>query len=111
MFSIPDYSYIASPYSHPDKWVQHERYLAVMKFVARCMNEGEFVYSPILHCHELARNFNLPGDHLYWQKMNRAMQGHAAKTIVLRLTGWDVSKGVQDEITYAKLIEQPIEYV
>lgn len=112
MFSLPNYSYVASPYSHPDKWMEHERYLAVMKFVAQRMKDAdEYLYSPILHCHEMARNYALPGDALFWQKFNQAMQGRAEKTIVLMLNGWEQSKGVQYEITFANMLEQPIEYV
>lgn len=111
-FLLPSYSYVASPYSHEDKWMEHQRYLAVMKFVAtRTKENNELLFSPILHWHPCARHHELPTDALYWQKFNHAMQGRAAKTIVLMLDGWEQSKGVQYEITFAKTLEQPIEYV
>lgn len=111
MFSLPNFSYVASPYSHPIKWYQHERYLALMKFVAGRIREGELVYSPILHCHEMAKLHELPTDAKFWEKYNNAIQGRAAKLIVLQLSGWEQSTGVAAEIAFANLLEQPIEYV
>lgn len=97
--------YIASPYSHPDPEVQHQRYLDVMQFVAWCLEaQGPtpVPFSPILYCHEMAKRFMLPTDFLFWRAFNRGIIRASVHMTILRLPGWDQSKGVRDEIDFAE---------
>lgn len=96
------YVYLASPYSHADPEVVEQRYEAVLAATAAFMDEGYFVYSPIVHGHELARRHDLPTDHAFWRGQNEAMLEHAAALWVLKLDLWALSVGVAFEIGFAR---------
>ena len=104
------FSYIASPYSSPNGVVMTERFKQVESFVAQLLIADHFVYSPIVHCHELARGHELRTDFDYWQRYNRAMLSKASLLIVLMLDGWEDSKGVQAEIAFAEQCGIPVDY-
>ncbi len=100
--------YIASPYTNKDPDVVKKRFYDVMEFTANLMKRNIAVYSPIVHCHELASTHNMPTTFEYWQKMNHAMLDASKGMVVLTLPGWENSKGVEDEIQYAKSKKLPI---
>lgn len=95
------YIYIGSPYTDKSKLVQHKRYLQVSEVVADMLCKGVHVYSPIVHCHELAKKFRLPGDFDFWCKYNYAMLEQASHFHILELDGWNDSKGLKAEIKFA----------
>jgi hypothetical protein len=82
------YLYLASPYSHVDPARRHGRYRAACAATCWLLNIRCWVYSPIVHCHELARLHDLPGDFEFW-----------------RMTD---SIGVKNEIAYARRNMKPI---
>lgn len=41
--------YVASPYSHPDKKIQEERYVLVSKACAELVSKGYIAFSPITY--------------------------------------------------------------
>lgn len=90
--------YLASPYSHPHRSVRFQRFIAVSLATAKLMNEGEVVYSPIVHNHTLAELVDLPRDWDYWKKFDTEMLSKADRFIILKLLGWTESKGVTAEI-------------
>lgn len=94
--------YIASPYTHQNQAVRNDRFRDAMKFTAALMKLEIPCYSPIVHCHELANTYELPTTFEYWIKMNHAMIDVSLGVVVLKIDGWDTSKGVTDEIEYAK---------
>lgn len=93
--------YIASPYSHPDPAVRDARHLAVMSFTAKIMRQGQVPFSPIVHCHDIAIRFGLPGDFSFWQRYNFEMLRLATTLYILCLPGWEESIGVRAEFQYA----------
>ena len=95
------YVYLGSPYTDKSKLVQHNRYLQVSRVVADMLCHGVHVYSPIVHCHELAKRFRLPGDFQFWQDYNYAMLERSSAFHLLELTGWNDSKGLKAEIKFA----------
>lgn len=102
------YIYLGSPYTDKSKLVQHTRYLQVSKVVADMLCHNIHVYSPIVHCHELAKRFRLPGDFDFWQEYNYAMLEQASHFHLLELEGWNDSKGLQSEIKFALAKAIPI---
>ena len=85
--------YVASPYTGAEQ----ERYEAVMKFVAHHTKEGQILYSPIVHFHPMACQYDLPRDFPFWKKHIMVMLGEADNLWVLCLNGWQESKGVTYE--------------
>ena len=105
------YVYLASPYSHADASVRESRYEAASYATAHLLNQRTWVYSPIVHCHELAKKFDLPTDFKFWKDYNFAMLSHARKLIILRCDGWEASKGVAAEKIEAERLNIPVEYL
>jgi len=95
------YAYVASPYSHPDAAIRQLRYEAARHFVAWCLNAHDWVYSPIVHCYDLALANSLRTDADFWRLYNVAMLGQARALYVLAIDGWETSKGVTFERTVA----------
>lgn len=104
------YLYLASPYSHDDKEIEHMRYLGALNATAHLISRHVAIYSPIVHCHELARAAELPTDFEFWMRYNYRMLSAARKLLVLKLDGWEFSVGVRAEITYALTHCKPVLY-
>jgi len=92
--------YVASPYSHPAPAVREDRYRAVQEYTAILLRARSWCYSPIVHCHHLAQTFQLPFTADYWQEYNEHMLERSDALHVLKLPGWEDSRGVQAEIRY-----------
>lgn len=99
--------YLASPYTHADKGIMHQRFVEVERATAGLMAKRIHVYSPIVHCHELARNFSLPTDFDYWKSYNFDMIRRCDSFLILNIDGWVESKGVQGERKFAELCQLP----
>jgi len=93
--------YIGSPYTHTLEMVMQERYEMVTEFCARCAIKGHFVYSPIAHWHPIAVRHNLPRDYKWWEELDKDILSCAKEMWVLRLDGWNKSKGLLREIVIA----------
>lgn len=102
--------YLASPYSHPDKYVVEARVLATAAFVAYHLQAGVHLISTIVHNHELAKHHKLPTDAKFWESYNEDLIRSCSGVWVLKLDGWAWSKGVAAEEIYAARLGIPIEY-
>jgi hypothetical protein len=80
--------YLASPYSAASEELMEERYASALDAVAQLLRQRRWVYSPIVHCHELARRCGLPRDFAFWRDYNFAMLDRADAFCVLQLPGW-----------------------
>jgi Domain of unknown function (DUF1937) len=92
------YIYLASPYSDPDPRVRKRRHLAAEAAVHWMLCRKIWVYSPIVHCHFLAENFEMPTDRAFWRPYNRAMLRQAVELWVLRIPGSNNSSGITEEL-------------
>lgn len=102
--------YLASPYSHPDERVRTRRYIATREFVYDRLNAGFAVVSPIVYCHQFARDFSAPTDAKAWLHLNQELLLRCEEVWVLKLQGWDESVGVLGEISTAKFLGLPLHY-
>lgn len=103
--------YLATPYSHPDEDVQEKRFLEVNRVASDLMRRGIYVYSPISHTYPIALAGDLPKSWEFWQTYCRIMLGVCSKLIVLMQDGWQQSIGVQREISIAREMDIPIEFM
>ncbi len=94
------YTYLASPYSHPDAAVREARYDAALACLAHMLKIRVWTYSPIVHCHRLSIEVGLPGDHEFWRDYDRAMIQSAQNFAVLAVDGWRESRGVTEELEF-----------
>lgn len=94
--------YLASPYTHVDKSVQESRYQLTMDALAVFLAQGEFVYSPIVHCHEMAKKHAMPTDYKFWWDYNVDFIDNSNGLYVLCIDGWLESKGLKKEVEYSE---------
>lgn len=92
--------YMASPYSGTPEQ-QQERYEKARWAAAELIKQGSVIFSPIVHCHEILFNHDLPGDIDFWHWYDRAMIEAAHTFAILKLPGWDESKGIKWETQVA----------
>ncbi len=102
--------YLASPYSHPDAAVRQARFEAACHAAAELIRRGHVVFSPIAHSHCIAQH-GLPADWGYWERHDRRLLAACDELWVLKLEGWQHSRGVQAEIAIAWAMGKPIRFV
>lgn len=74
--------------------------------------QGIPAYSPIAHTHPIAVECGIdPLDHEIWLPADRPMMDAACGLVVVKMDGWQESKGVNYEIT--RFLEQgkPVHYM
>jgi hypothetical protein len=103
--------YLGQPYTHSDPAKRYERFYSAFKYTAAQLIAGEHIYSPIVHCHEMAIAFKMPKDFDFWEKYNYAMLTRASELRILKLSGWEESVGLKAEIVLAERLELPISFV
>ena len=64
--------------------------------------EGINIFSPIVHWHETAEQYDLPTDAEWWRKMNFDAINRCDGMYLLAMPGWEESKGVQMEMSWAE---------
>lgn len=94
--------YIGSPYSHPDDEVRHNNFRLVSDLAARLCSEGKVAFSPITYGHTLLDFKEMPSDWKFWQNFCLSFLVHADELLVYQMPGWDQSRGLADEIEFAK---------
>ena len=100
---IKPFIYIASPYSHPDKDVMEENFRKVSQIAADLTAEGYIVLSPITYGHTLLQFKDMPGDWPFWASFCFSLLVKADKILVCdNMEGWDKSRGVEEEISFAR---------
>ena len=103
--------YLASPYSHIAEAKRQERFCQACIVAADLIYQGFLVFSPICHTHPIAQASNLPLDWNYWKALDESFLSWCDELWVLKLEGWEESKGVTAEISFAKNLNKPISYL
>jgi hypothetical protein len=110
------FEYVAQPYTAylSNGSLNHElmeyRYLRALAEVSKMLTDNRMVYSPIVHCHEMAKIHTLPKDFSFWKNYNKAMLERASGIILLKLEGWQESEGLQDEWKFARETNMPVTF-
>jgi len=102
--------YLASPYSHPDSLIRERRHQAVCHAAARLIRNGQVVFSPVAHSHAIAL-CGVRSDWEFWERQDRLFLQACDELVVLMLTGWRESTGVQAEIQIAEELGKPVRYL
>lgn len=100
--------YLASPYSHSNPEVQEDRYNEACDCAVWLTQRGYVVYSPIASWHVIARHYALPTSYDFWKKVNNDFINLAEAVYLLDIPGWKDSRGVQEEIKFARAINVKI---
>jgi hypothetical protein len=82
--------YLASPYTHDDPKVVQQRFEVITDVAGKLMKRGTFVFSPIAHCHHMAKRVGLPKDFRFWEIYDKAMIDRCDGVIVAMPPGQQV---------------------
>jgi hypothetical protein len=110
MSSTAPLVYLAAPYSHTDPLVRETRHQLIAIAAARLMSGGLHIYSPITHAHPMIQLAQLPTGYEYWEQFDKVMMSKCDSMIVLELSGWENSVGVQCELAEMRRLKKPIYY-
>jgi len=79
---------------------------------AALMKQGYIVFSPIAHSHAV-ETYGMPGNETgdFWLDQDLEFVKRSDKVLVLMLPGWEYSRGVQREVTFANKNNIPVEYI
>lgn len=91
--------YIASPYTHPHRWVRNRRFDAALSALRFLLKRGIVAFSPVVHTHYLGIEDFETED---WLRVDRPILAASSAVYVLCIEGWNRSVGVSWEIDYAK---------
>jgi hypothetical protein len=100
--------YLASPFTHDNKNVEHHRFIQAEVITALMMKNDYNVFSPIVYSYELHRKFGFSGEFTFWAKYDEVMLKRCTHVVILDVEGWDTSKGVANEIKLANKYNIPI---
>ena len=103
--------YLATPYSHDNPRVMEARFEAACHVAGKLMANGELIFSPIAHTHPIAVRCDLPRGWDFWHKYDLEMLKACEKLLVVKMPGWDSSKGIAGEIAIAKQLGKPVEFM
>lgn len=92
--------YLASPYSHPERSMRNFRYLRARLVVGHFIKMDLPIYSPIVHCHHISTESDLPYNADFWLKYNENFLRLAEALWILQLPDWNISVGVTYELKY-----------
>lgn len=95
------YNYMASPYSSPNPNTMEDRYHLAAEALVWLLERKIWTYSPIVHCHHIAKHYDMPKTFAFWAAYNKAMLKDAMGFLILAIDGWDESVGVAEEMKWA----------
>jgi len=101
--------YVSAPYNGTPEEIDC-RMDIILKEIAKLQSMGHFVITPLIF-HFTMKYITFPSTDDYWYKFSsRLLHSGIDEMVVLKLNGWDKSKGVQIEIDTCKELNIPIEY-
>lgn len=101
--------YLASPYFNPDPAVREARVAKTSALAAKLMEAGYIVFSPITQGHAIAEHLSadLAHSHDFWMRQSLRMLSICDWLIINPLEGWEESKGIAEEMKFARLTKIP----
>lgn len=103
--------YVAAPYNHLDSSVVQLRIEQLYEYLGILMMDGNHATSP-LFMHEIVTRFkDIPTSYTYWETYCLHTLNLCDEMYVLKLPGWESSKGVRAEIDFCERNLIPITYV
>ena len=104
-------TYLASPYMDDSVAIREQRYDAAVETTVALLKRGRYVFSPIVFCHPMALQYDLPKDSNFWVDYNKAMIAGCGELYVLCINGIDTSVGVNREIIMAETLGVPMLFI
>ena len=107
--------YVLSPYTSKDQSKMAYRAHLAARGIAELMENPEYYkyifFSPIVHYHQVASCLDtLPRHVEFWWDINFWYMQKASLALVLKLSGWQDSKGVAQELYWFKCNNIPVHF-
>jgi nucleoside 2-deoxyribosyltransferase len=99
--------YLATPYNHPDPIVRENRTNEAKALLASLTRSGMNVFCPIAYG-SLFKSAVADWSHKKWMEFDLQFLTKCDGLIVAEMEGWKQSKGVQEEIQFARSRKFPI---
>lgn len=100
--------YVASPYSKYPEGIE-AAFREVSRVTGKLLQAGVKGYSPIAHTHPIALYAEIdPYDYDVWLPFDGAMMAASAAMVVVKMTGWDNSFGINHERDVFNAANKPI---
>ncbi len=87
-----------------------KRYDQISKIAAGLTKEGKVAFSPITYGHTLLNYEDLPAEYEFWENFCLTFLKYSDELWVYMMPGWDVSKGIANEIRFAIENRIPVVY-
>jgi|SRR6185369_2322934 len=101
--------YLASPHSHTESSVRQDRYQEALECTSWLIENGFWVFSPIVHDHNLPCNREGNINWEFWKELDSEMVKRMDEVWVLQiLEATRYSKGVKAELELAKKLGKKI---
>ncbi len=110
------YIYLASPYTAVDsegaldEELMTSRYLRTLKCYSHLLKSGLVVFCPIVMTHEADKHMGRARPE-FWYEFDKPFLQHMGAMFVLKLPGWEDSKGVKMETDVASSRQVSIFYL
>lgn len=103
--------YIASPYSNVED--KENLMKTVAYYSGKYMKEhpGEYAITGLVHHYACQEHADLGTDWNFWKNFCVEFLRKFDKLVVLKIEGWDKSRGVAAEIELASILNIPIEFI
>lgn len=99
--------YLASPYTNY-VWSIHGAAADIARITGRLILKRLNVFSPIVHSHYVSMASGIdPLDHSFWMKVDESFMHKSDALLVCQLSGWQESKGVNQELERFLALEKP----
>lgn len=108
---MTSYVYVGTPYSKYHRGIE-AAYVEACKAAAALIKSGFNVFCPIAHTHGPAIFGGIdPLDHTIWMDADAPFIQGASALVVVKMTGWEESFGLQQEIQAFKAAGKPVLYM
>lgn len=98
--------YLASPYTHKDEKIMKQRYEDMLFVVNICLQMDLPCYSPIVHWHPASlrhrTNLGRPAEFHHFLVQDLSLVAACYELWAIALDGWEKSKGVAEELDFAR---------
>lgn len=94
--------YLATPYTNEDPAVMEHRYNTAMDVAQYFISNNYVIFSPIVHCHEMAIKYKMNKDYTFWKTYNKSMIKVVKEVWFAAMPGCTKSTGMLAEYLIAK---------
>lgn len=103
--------YLSSPYSNHSREVIQKRSEEALRATIWGWKQGYLVFSPIVYTHMIAVSTPQIDQYWRWIEFDMRLLRACDELWVLKLDGWEDSRGVNTEIAEATHLKIPIRYI